>query len=351
MTDDAPIISLDAALAVARAHVEAAVSLTKFVLKSGDDTARGEAARAAETATRSLLQLTAVIDPESRPASLTSLTADAEALEELQAQVDASQAALSDVRASNAELQTTLDGAREQVQQQRDAHERESRELNERLATLSSDNEQLRRELDEANEERHKLQLQLNTYNALIADGRAERAEPIDYEAPPAATIAGVIEIARDQCEHVAIPDAALREIDTLDADEKAADWARELWKGLRALNAYAAESEHFQGGFWEWCEHSNSEHNVWPASDKKLAMSESDTVMQTARLWKARRFKIDNQVEPQGYIHMIAHLKITEGGGQHIPRLYFHDDTGGRTGHVHVGFIGPHRLVPNTQS
>lgn len=30
---------------------------------------------------------------------------------------------------------------------------------------------------------------------------------------------------------------------------------------------------------------------------------------------------------------------------------VYFHDDTGGTTGKVHVGFIGPHGLMPNTRT
>jgi hypothetical protein len=44
----------------------------------------------------------------------------------------------------------------------------------------------------------------------------------------------------------------------------------------------------------------------------------------------------------------MPAHLKIAEGGGMLAPRLYFHDDTRGPTGKVHVGYIGPHEHMPN---
>ena len=31
--------------------------------------------------------------------------------------------------------------------------------------------------------------------------------------------------------------------------------------------------------------------------------------------------------------------------------RIYFYDDTHGNTGKIHVGFIGPHYLMPNTKS
>ena len=47
----------------------------------------------------------------------------------------------------------------------------------------------------------------------------------------------------------------------------------------------------------------------------------------------------------------MEAHLKPVQGGGMQIPRIYFYDDTKGRTGKVHVGFIGPHDRMPNLSS
>ena len=344
-------LTLQAALAVARAHFKTARNLTQFLLKGGDDSVRPDTARAAEQAARSLLQLAHTVSPDERRASLESFTADAEAVAALHQQLEAAQSQLAELQRLLSDAEQQRDHAREQHSLQQTAHDRESEELNGRLTTLASDHDQLQRELAEANEDRHKLQLKLETYDSLIADGRAERAEPVDYDAPPAATIAGVIEVAREQCEYVAIPASALREIDALDADEKAPDWARELWKGLRALNAYASESAHFQGGFWEWCQHSNSEHNVWPATEKKLAMTESETLQTNAKLRRTRRFHVDRMVEPTGYQIMFAHLKIAEGGGQHIPRLYFEDDTKGRTEMIHIGFIGPHRLVPNTQS
>jgi hypothetical protein len=212
---------------------------------------------------------------------------------------------------------------------------------------------ELEAELSEAVQAANRLRAKSDSYAAALIERDSapdDLAEEI-AEAESQFTITGVIEMAREKCARVALPDAALKEIDVLDADEKSADWARELWKGLRALNAYAEESEFFQGGFWEWCEHSNSEHNLWPATSKKLAMSESDTIMNSGPLRRTRRFYVDSGIDPSGYIHMQAHMKISEGGGQHIPRLYFLDDAKGKTGAMHVGFIGPHRLVPTTQT
>lgn len=79
--------------------------------------------------------------------------------------------------------------------------------------------------------------------------------------------------------------------------------------------------------------------------------MRESETVENNAGLRRARTFPVDNDVDAPGSIYMGAHLKISEGGGNLAPRVYFHDDTGGTTGRVHVGFVGPHYLVPNTRS
>lgn len=211
----------------------------------------------------------------------------------------------------------------------------------------------LEAELSQTEQTINTLRAKSDSYAAALIEREAapsDLAEDI-AEAESQFTITGVIEMAREKCARLTVPDAALREIDALEADEKAGDWARELWKACRALNAYAEESEFFRGGFWEWCEHSNSTDNVWPATPKKLAMSESDTVMKSGPLRRTRRFFVDGGVDPSGYITMEAHMKITEGGGQHIPRLYFYDDSKGRTKNIHVGFIGPHRLVPTSQS
>lgn|GEM_PF-6795698 len=72
--------------------------------------------------------------------------------------------------------------------------------------------------------------------------------------------------------------------------------------------------------------------------------MTESYTVVQNARLRATRVLPIDKTVASDGTIEMLLHLKIAEGVGSNIPRMYFHDDTAGKTGKIHVGFFGPHR-------
>ena len=250
-------------------------------------------------------------------------------------------------------LQQQLDERDARIARSDEAHVAERVRLIEERQAADARIGELEAELSEAVQAANRLRAKSDSYAAALIErdsAPADLAEEI-AEAESQFTITGVIEMAREKCARVALPDAALKEIDVLDADEKSADWARELWKGLRALNAYAEESEFFQGGFWEWCEHSNSEHNLWPATSKKLAMSESDTIMNSGPLRRTRRFYVDSSIDPSGYIHMQAHMKISEGGGQHIPRLYFLDDAKGKTGAMHVGFIGPHRLVPTTQT
>jgi len=150
--------------------------------------------------------------------------------------------------------------------------------------------------------------------------------------------------------EWITIPDSALQELDGVDSAPNAYAWGNTTWRGLRALAAYArAKSAGAQGDFWAWCE--RGEPLAWPATPKKLSMKESETVENNAGYRRARTFEVSGALADRGAIYMGAHLKISEGGGNLAPRVYFHDDTGGSTAKIHVGFIGPHHLVPNTKS
>jgi len=163
-------------------------------------------------------------------------------------------------------------------------------------------------------------------------------------------TFAALVAAAREHLEHVELPESAERDLDALDAAQEAKVWAQDAWLGLRALDEYARNAADFHGGFWEWCEHGEAEHR-WPATQKKLAMKESRTVMEQRSLRALREFDVSVHVKDTGRMPMFAHLKIVGQGGENIPRIYFHDDAKGATGKVHIGFIGPHRLVPNTRT
>ena len=146
----------------------------------------------------------------------------------------------------------------------------------------------------------------------------------------------------------LALPDSAGRELEGIDTAENAYPWGNNAWRGLRALAAYAEDRANgwSKGGFWEWC--AEGPLLGWPATSKKLAMSEGETVQDRVKYKRTRIFKVDHAVDKSGEMMMLAHLKIAEGGGNLAPRIYFHDDTGGPTSKIHVGFVGPHYLVPN---
>ncbi|HCG54650.1 hypothetical protein [Brevibacterium sp.] len=145
------------------------------------------------------------------------------------------------------------------------------------------------------------------------------------------------------------VPESAARDLDRIDGAPNASAWASTTWRGLVALADYARDVRQrgVTGGFWNWC----AQQGSWPASPKKLAMSESQTVANNAQMSAKRVFKVAKAVDPSGEMLMRAHLKISEGGGDLAPRVYFYDDTAGKTGRVHVGFVGPHYLVPNTRA
>ena len=79
--------------------------------------------------------------------------------------------------------------------------------------------------------------------------------------------------------------------------------------------------------------------------------MTESERVLNNSAQRAARYLPVDTAVSPAGRVEMLAHLKIAQGGGDNIPRIYFFDDTKGATGKVHVGFFGPHRYMENSKS
>lgn len=151
--------------------------------------------------------------------------------------------------------------------------------------------------------------------------------------------------------EWVTVHEDAGRELEGIDTCPQSRSWGMKTWRGLRALAAYVqtVHAVGVNGTFWDWC--NSGDPRGWPASSKHLSMTESDTVQNSAKLVRSRMLPVDRAVEPSGRIQMLAHLKIAEGGGDLAPRVYFHDDTRGTTGKVHIGFTGPHYLMRNTRS
>jgi len=201
-------------------------------------------------------------------------------------------------------------------------------------------------ELVVANEE---LEEELNQVRGSLAKSDAAEASiPYDdnvFELPDVVdSVAEVAELAQF-LTGVIVHLNAPQKLDDCDGALEGGSWARSAWRALRALDAYGNAAPEFQVGFYQWCQNPTSRWS-WTANAKKLAMSESESTMNA--FGQARIFPVSIDVDPSGCIEMQAHIKVSQGGGENIPRIYFHDDTGGATGKVHVGFIGPHHLVPN---
>ena len=127
-----------------------------------------------------------------------------------------------------------------------------------------------------------------------------------------------------------------------LDVHPQAERWALKIWQALAALNDYAEarSAGTWTNSFLAWCQAPPSGGAAVPA--RWVALSESETTTTMPKLREARTFAVPTEVEASGRAYMQAHLKIQQGGTP-CPRIHFHDDTGGRTGRIHVGYVGDH--------
>jgi len=243
---------------------------------------------------------------------------------------------------STDELLLLADAEIEERDRQIDELRSELQSRDDQLLDRAVDIEELNDELEaERRKTRYWMNVAIHGPDAVIDDGvLPERAT----------TLSEAAAFCKVHLPLVSLPDAAIHDLDQLDSAPEATAWAQTSWRGFRALQAYASESATRNGGFFEWCQHT-SNADSWPATSKKVSMSESESVMNNRAQRAARNLPIDTAVSASGRIEMFAHLKVAEGGGNIIPRIYFHDDTKGPTGKVHVGFFGPHVYMENTKT
>ena len=149
-----------------------------------------------------------------------------------------------------------------------------------------------------------------------------------------------LVRLAQQQLSGIMIPDKALFDPKRLNSAMEP-NWLRDTWRALGSLHEYASTDHEYRGDYLGWLQNGVSRH-AWYVN--RVAMRESESTMH--RHGETRMFSVDQRVEPSGRIEMQAHLKIEETGKVR-PRVFFHDDTEGETGLVHIGFIGPHDLVP----
>lgn len=142
----------------------------------------------------------------------------------------------------------------------------------------------------------------------------------------------------------VEIPKSALCEIDLLDSLELSPVWARGLANLFASMESYgkARAAGKFRGGYYAWCETTGD----YPTTK---VSPESEPTMNDPKLRAARTFAVSSEVDKSGLKVMQMHAKIQRKGGGQIPRVFFFDDTSGATGKIHIGFVGPHYLVPHS--
>ncbi len=164
----------------------------------------------------------------------------------------------------------------------------------------------------------------------------------------PASLVAVLIE-ARESLRHIVVgdTDGAAARLD-LAHPAHSRTWAAKAWDSLRALEdfARARSGGEFSGGFYEWCSHGSSGRLTIPTG--MLSMRESKSVVTRAKFSDRRTFAVPSEVNPGGQVLMESHVKLRPVGYP-APRMYFHDDSGGATGKIWIGYLGEH--LPNTRT
>lgn len=231
-------------------------------------------------------------------------------------------------------------------------------------AQESSDIDQLRRELTDANDllkmseeetsilqealtkttsELHTLEQKLFAAQdrAVIAE-RALRGvrvtQPAVSSGEPPTTFAELVERARS-LPHIAMGGDTVEQAQRLDRHGNGRHVSR-AWEALLSLAAFARDAvDHdYAGDYRHWCAASGS---PFVLATTRVAMTESETVTTDPRLRAERLFAISDEVGEGAHMMMKAHIKIAQDGV--APRLYFHDDTMGRTGSIHIGALLEH--------
>jgi hypothetical protein len=175
---------------------------------------------------------------------------------------------------------------------------------------------------------------------------RLREAEPTALGEEPApdafepVLCSDVLAEARLRLAELEIPDAVDEGALALDehGDES---WASRAWSALQALNRYAElkRQAEFDGSFLMYCERSAGEF-VIPRS--WVVPTESASTRENPRFREPRTLPVSADVDRSGRTFMQEHIRI-ERGGTPSPRIYYHDDTRGVTGKIHIGWFGDH--------
>ncbi|WP_106399080.1 hypothetical protein [Actinocorallia populi] len=250
------------------------------------------------------------------------------------------------------ELKEAREGRRH-ADSRRDEAESETARLEDEVERLRRHQAGLERDLSEATarerrlaERVRRLEADLHARDRRTGDaGRAAAADPVPET--PASLVDALY--AAETLTHVVIGETT-HEAGLLDLAYPGLRrvWAGKAWDALCALDDYAKARSggEFQGGFRDWCLVGAAGRRVISAA--LLAMKESDSVSGREKFAAPRTFPVPPEVDPSGKVFMPAHIKLRKTGTP-APRIHFHDDAGGATGKVWVGYVGDH--LPNTRT
>ena len=217
-------------------------------------------------------------------------------------------------------------------------------------AVRAHEDEQVERALAEearADAQRHLRHLQLRCARDEDADGSVWTApEPDALEVAPASLGELLARLRARELPHVVFTGAE-DVTASLDEHDLAGTAARKAWEAMLALDDYASQS--LAGrcptdvtGYLR-----ATPPGCRGFSAARHARGESDDVRGNRRFASARTLPVPTEVDPSGRVGMWAHFKLTQSG-MTSPRLHYHDASA-TTGHVYVGYIGPH--LPNGQT
>ncbi|WP_419946193.1 hypothetical protein [Candidatus Poriferisodalis sp.] len=192
--------------------------------------------------------------------------------------------------------------------------------------------------------EQHRIIGALSGHAERIADAERQTVEALsrvqgEREPGRVRSVKQALEFAKTHLVALSIPDSVVEAaVARLDKSGRRQGRGHAVMEALRALHAYALDGTR-DGDFKHWCERGGSGGVCYSAN--RVAMSESVGVQRSERMTHARRFQVDPALDVSGRREMAAHVKLDQG--ETAPRLYFLDDTRGKTGKIHIGYIGPH--------
>ncbi len=124
--------------------------------------------------------------------------------------------------------------------------------------------------------------------------------------------------------------------------------YAAAFWEYVLVLRDYCLEKRDraFSGNLYMYLTQDDTQGRK--CDPKRFAPTESDTV-QSKPEWRDERLRpVPVDVDPSGFVHMMAHFKPTHKDSI-APRMHIYDDTAGPTGNVYIGYIGRH--LTNTKT